>query len=711
MKILKSYEYTKSYVDNVRFFADSNKQSFGFLPASAYKELALTGRLWVLVSKTTKEMQGYLLFGENYPVVRVYQLFVVGEYRKKGIAKKLINELISFAESNNFSTIRAKVAAELSANRFWERNNFLITKQSLGGTERSKTRRQLNFRSYTLNTPDLFKETQKDNTLSFSYPDKPQFSLPIFTIDLNVLYDITKKRKDSDKAKQVFEYGLTGAFRLCLTPEFKNELERTQNDKNNDPIYAIAEAFPTLEVVDDKILTPLSIELRRLIFPDRKLDNRTAHNDKSDSIHLAYCAINKVGFITRENSILRQSPILKDKYGITVVSPTEIDFGEASDESLSVNSDDNILDFKSLNTSNISYLDNFLTNIGLEKTLIKSINSRRQGTPNLNEQFAFANNDVVGFCSWNTPNSLSSQIDCYLYINEANIHAVKVIDHFIEKTIRDACSNIITRIDLHVEKKQGLTKTTAKKKGYLSTSNENMLTKVALNGFITKNNWKVIIDKFSVLTSRDYPSEMPESKDLINTGIRVKEKNKVHSNCLSLFKFESIISPGVVLHEDRQCLLIPIKENYAKDLLGFTNPQQSLFPHKCNSLLLEKAYFRKPRNSSYFKKGGLIAFYVSGDRKEIIGTARITYTDELSLEQINLNIHRQGVLSKKELKELLNKDGKLHVFTFDNFKEFSNKIPFKTAQELKLISKANLVTVERLSFPKLKLLIKTAYSL
>lgn len=167
------------------------------------------------------------------------------------------------------------------------KNQFLITNQELGETAKSKNRRKINFRSYTLDTPDLFKESSSENKPAISYPDKPQFSIPIFTIDLNVLYDLTKNRQYSEKAKQIFEYGLTGAFRLCLTPEFQKELLRTQKDRNNDPIYELARAFPTLDRLDEYILEPLISKLRNVVFPDRSLNNRTAENDKSDLTHLA----------------------------------------------------------------------------------------------------------------------------------------------------------------------------------------------------------------------------------------------------------------------------------------------------------------------------------------------------------------------------------------------------------------------------------------
>lgn len=155
------------------------------------------------------------------------------------------------------------------------------------------------------------------------------------------------------------------------------------------------------------------------------MNNRTAQNDQSDLTHLAYCAKNKVGFITSERAILRQAIKLKEKYGITVVSPAEIDFGVTADESITVETDNESLEIKSKNASNEIKLEQFLKIIGLSNTLIDSINSRTQALTNIKEKVAVINENIIGYCGWNTPNSLSTQIDCYLYVNESYNQAVR----------------------------------------------------------------------------------------------------------------------------------------------------------------------------------------------------------------------------------------------------------------------------------------------
>ncbi|WP_217997983.1 hypothetical protein, partial [Pseudomonas syringae group genomosp. 3] len=173
-----------------------------------------------------------------------------------------------------------------------------------------------------------------------------------------------------------------------------------------------------------------------------------------------------------------------------------------------------------------------------------------------------------------------------------------------------------------------------------------------------------------------------------------------------------VIGPRFILNADRDCMLVAIRENFANGLIGNVKNQLSLLSSHDKILLLEKAYFRSPAKAAHFKKGGLIAFYVSGNKsiQEIIGFARITYSDVISIDEAAIKLDRQGVLSRLELASMVDNSGKIHVFTFDNFLEFDRRVSFLRAKELELISNANLVSPEKVGFEKLKVLIGEAFS-
>lgn len=169
---------------------------------------------------------------------------------------------------------------------------------------------------------------------------------------------------------------------------------------------------------------------------------------------------------------------------------------------------------------------------------------------------------------------------------------------------------------------------------------------------------------------------------------------------LSLFDFETLVSPGIVLCPGRSGVIVPIQLRFAKGLFAYIQAQGELFPAPEALLHVEKAYFSSTKKTSQVSRGMLVLFYLSGSgggSKEVIGCARVTYLEVLPLDRIELTLERQGVLSRSELEDIANSKGKVHVFTFDNFSAFPTRIPFNFLKDNAIVSGANLITIEQLS--------------
>jgi ribosomal protein S18 acetylase RimI-like enzyme len=109
VEIIKAYAQNKDRINEVRKHADANKRYFGFLPYSAYEELALKGQIWVAVSKDNQSLAGYLIFGGTYPYLKVFQLFVHSGFRKHGIGNLLVRELIKFGEAHSYLAVHGEL--------------------------------------------------------------------------------------------------------------------------------------------------------------------------------------------------------------------------------------------------------------------------------------------------------------------------------------------------------------------------------------------------------------------------------------------------------------------------------------------------------------------------------------------------------------------------------------------------------------------------
>ena len=153
-----------------------------------------------------RELLGYLLYGGQYPTLKVFQLFVALPYRGMSIAQKLITELVEFGERNNYLTISARVAADLAANRFWNRAGFSITRQVPGG---EKSQRTINVQVRMLDTPSLLKMMAREASApgrdlqSLKIGAQPLISSQIYVLDLNVFFDMVKRRSLPGRGEQI----------------------------------------------------------------------------------------------------------------------------------------------------------------------------------------------------------------------------------------------------------------------------------------------------------------------------------------------------------------------------------------------------------------------------------------------------------------------------------------------------------------------------
>jgi len=393
MEVLKRYSEVSCYIEKVQRHADNNRKSFGFLSSSAYLELALKDQLWVIPSEDESDISGYIMFGGVYPRIKVFQLFSNPSLRKRGVASKLIGELIQFGERHDYMTISARVAADLDANAFWEKMCFNITKQEQGGATQGRT---INLRSFSLDTKDLLSGVDSEEKMPINYVEQPILGLPTYAIDLNPFFDITKRREGTLESEIILNQGFSGHINICITPEFKTELIRTSNQYADDPILTIANTLPTLPANSSNEIRKLSHELREIVFPMRSKTGKKANNDNSDLIHLAHCISNSLsGFITRENALLRSSDILKKKYGVKIISPNEItDYRNDLTDVNIASGNNRTVSVKRVDSTYREAISNFLLDFGIPKLSVGNLLNKNLGS-DLSEKVAVYIDDLL----------------------------------------------------------------------------------------------------------------------------------------------------------------------------------------------------------------------------------------------------------------------------------------------------------------------------
>jgi hypothetical protein len=198
------------------------------------------------------------------------------------LGRRLINSLKDYARNRHYHTISAKVASDLPANNFWESVGFNIYRQVKGG---ETTKRIINIRGYKLEDNDLFGNIVKENL--GPTPSRPMLSRPVYALDVNLLLAISKGRSGYEKIIKLMQIGFQGEFSICVTPEFKRELDRQAANFTDDPVRRLADVFPELKVEGD--ISGIADHVRQIVFPCRSPTRKSVQNDESDLLHLAYC--------------------------------------------------------------------------------------------------------------------------------------------------------------------------------------------------------------------------------------------------------------------------------------------------------------------------------------------------------------------------------------------------------------------------------------
>lgn len=131
-----------------------NYEAVGFLPLSVVAKYLEANQLWLQYEND--EPCGYLLFGNGWPICRVFQCCIQTDARRRSAASTLIQALVSKAENSGYNAITLRCADDLESNNFWRAAGFSFTGQSQGGKSRGRliNHWQLALRGST--QPDLF---------------------------------------------------------------------------------------------------------------------------------------------------------------------------------------------------------------------------------------------------------------------------------------------------------------------------------------------------------------------------------------------------------------------------------------------------------------------------------------------------------------------------------------------------------------------------
>ena len=238
-------EYLTLTADDLSCVDDLMKRdsrTLGFLPTEALIDYLRRGR--VLGAKTECDrLIGYLLYAPSHSRLRIVQLCVSAEFRGRGIASRLLEELKGVATTQSSITLSCR--RDFPAHHLWPKLGFVTVGEKPG---RSVARHPLNLWHLTLKPANqmdlgLFQAAASDEAVDV-------------IIDAQVFFDLFEPdSEDSEKSKALLADFLVDSLNLWTTDELFNEIDRNADPELRGAGRVRMQHFPQVDysprLVDD----------------------------------------------------------------------------------------------------------------------------------------------------------------------------------------------------------------------------------------------------------------------------------------------------------------------------------------------------------------------------------------------------------------------------------------------------------------------------
>lgn len=704
-EILEGYERTAAHLDPLRNAADANRDALGFFAKSVYEEFARSGSLFILGKKMSGDLSyaGHLLFSCRYPRAHVLQIFVLSECRRHGGARDLLRHLRNSLTQQGFVSIYARVAEDLAeANTFWERQQFYVQRVEQGGASRN---RRILVRSHELPSPQLFPASgiSAANPLGLSMPVSSD--IPLFLLDLNVLFDVMPRRLRHEDATALFQAERVNACRLAISDEIREELKRTAQGGRTDPMEAYISIFPSFPLADGTDSEALLRELATLVFPGRIL----GHSAKSDLRHLATAIQHDLaGFITSDDAILAASSPIHARYGLQVISPAGFKM-DASPSGASASfevSSDSTLRLTAVTVDEEPAIRTLLSRVGLSGSAIAAAWCPAEAQA-ASRMAMWNGSTALGYLTWMNRLPASEVAIARIMVDETNPQAVAagrvLLMHLLEQLAVSGPQHVALELPVH----QNLLRELAFGFGFRGGSSQAQLTKLVLGKVFTRATWDAHQKLLSAKGGPKLPDTIPDYRSISQQiVVFTPDGNQAHIN---LELLETLLSPALFCLPGRPAIITPIQHRFSEALLGHSR-QASLLPRGSASTYLDRHYLASPRTLVHFKRGVLMLFYESttqGGRGEVVALARVRQAYLKSSSELTPDL-QQSVLTESSLGDIGKSEAKT-VVVFDNIFHLPKCVPLSSLQRIGCGRPNDLITTHAITDTQLLEILREAF--
>ncbi|MEX2163523.1 MAG: GNAT family N-acetyltransferase [Sulfuricaulis sp.] len=710
-KVVTGLANTSRFLEEVRTAADSHRDALGFFPASVFEEFAGRDHLYILIEERSNDQlyAGHLLFERRFPRAQVVQIFVLEQHRRHGLATKLIDRLKAALTGDGFTSIYARVAEDLDeANVFWDQQHFYVQRVEQGGTTRN---RQILVRCHELESPQLFPTSgiTAHNPLGLRVSSADV--VPMFLLDLNVLFDLAPRRLRHDDALSLFQAERMSFCRLAISNEIREELRRTAYQGKTDPMEAYLRIFPSFPLSKGDNASALLTELTTLIFSDKRSERLTA-NEHSDLHHVATVIQHDLaGLITNDGSILAAAPKIASKYGVEIISPATfiLDSSQSSATNSFQASEDATLALLDVSSQNESAVHSLLSKLGVTGSAIAATWLPTGAQARVaNRRAVWDGATLLGYLMWSAKDS-GDTVVARVAVDETSGHAASAARVLLIYLLEQLAPLGPRQIQLELASRQSVLRDLAIGFGFCGTPDQHCLGKFVLGRVLTAETWAASQTELSTRWGLKLPGGIPAYR---SSGQQIQvltpDGNQTH---VALDVLETLLSPALLCLRGRPAVITPVQKSFSEPLLGHS-PQYSLLARGTASLFHDRHYLSSPRTLQHFKRGTLILFYEStkqGGSGEVVAIARVREAYLKPADALDESDLKQSVLTTTSLGSIGKSDMRT-VTVFDNIFRLPQHVPLESLKRIGCGRPNDLITTRVVTDAQLQQILKEAFN-
>ncbi|POF32332.1 GNAT family N-acetyltransferase [Roseibium marinum] len=682
MRIVENLSELIDRLDRIVAIADNYKTELGFWPRSSLEDGIKRGRL--LAADGTIEGRettiGFVVFGGVFPNGRIQAVAVDPTSLRQGVAQFLVDNVVARMESEGYLAILAKPAKDLQvAQNFYEKNHFLTVRIQSGGAARN---REIVVRERILKSPSLLTAMELRQPPPLLLRSDAHSNL--WVIDINVLFDLLKLRRTHYKmAVGVFAAALEGRVRIAVTSEFSNELTRASAAIKDDPLLKLADALPRLRGNAEKNVKDLAEIIHTAVFTKRKPSQAGTPQAHSDCMHLAECiAGNASAFVTSDGVLLRNRRLIRETWGLEVVALE--DFHDVL-TSTDLTDDFKPVRGKGFRTCTVSA--EVARGIA-EKLQPKGLNYSYfvKHATRASAHFLVAFDDrqaATALLAASSPVTLGDAHRVLLLVDHERPNA-ELIAEMLLSNIIDAIGRAgLNLINLEDIPGQIAARKAALQAGFISNDTDQFLSKPALGAPITPASFSGLSERAGLAFGSKAPQLFPASFDGFDALLSTDRTE--------FRRTEDLLSPTLIVTNNRQVSIQPIARPYADELLG-TSPQTSLLDQFEGAFRSQKTYVCSGRSKNLFKTNQLILFYEStrtGGRGAVIAAARI---DNVVTQQKNETLQSDMKRTVLESVDRFSASEEVTLTGFSSLLRFPRPVSLDELRMLGAVGTQNLQT-------------------